>query len=429
MSILSDFKACMRDRRGAVGLFFVLSLPFMLLVGAIAVDIGYLWSIQAQLQGTADAAALAGGSKIEDPGAAKSLATTYAQKNMPSATYGQVVTANTVVIGRWDMESQVFVPNEKPANAIKVTATMSAAGGNPAKLFFAQAVGIKAADVSASSIAYVEAQGGFCTLGLDPGASKTVEFSGNSTVDLKCGVASNSSTSDAVAVIGSATVAAPSVSMVGDINVQGAARLDSDTIIPKSPPVADPYAGLAVPSIYGCDYTNHTAKKVVTLYPGVYCGGLTVNAKANVSFEPGVYIIDNGDLRINGNSELHGSGVTFILTSSNNSAYGTLTLNGGAEIALSAPSEGDLAGVLFFQDRAAPAGGKNKINGGAEIEFKGLLYFPSQALEFTGGAEADNGCTHIIAETVKISGNANLENNCEDTGLKPLGGKAISLVG
>lgn len=418
-----------REDRGAIGVFFVLSFPFILLVGAIAVDIGYLWSIQAQLQGTADAAALAAVTKTEDSGDSRALALEYSAKNMPTAEYGQVVTSGDVVLGHWNKEERTFTAGEAPQNAVKVTAKMTAAGGNAAKLYFAQVVGISEADIQASSIAFAEAAGGFCILGLDPDLAKAVEFRGNADVELKCGVASNSAADDSLAVIGSAAVSTPSASMVGGVNVQGAATLESDIVKPNAAPFADPYAGLQIPSYYGCDYQNHTAKKTVTLYPGVYCGGLTVNSKAKVTFEPGVYIIDDGNLRINGNSELTGDGVAFVLTSSSGYSHGTLTLNGGAEITLTAPTEGDMAGVLFFQDRQAPESGRNKINGGAEIEFKGLLYFPSQELEFTGGAEADNGCTHIIARKVTVSGNADLENECEDSGLKPLGGKKSYLVG
>ena len=429
MSFVRHFRRLRQDERGAIGIFFVMALPFMMLMGAIAVDIGFLWSVQAQLQATADASALAAVTKIENSGDAKALASEYAEKNMPAAKYGQVVSPNSVVIGHWNEDGNVFAPGETPANAVKITAAMKAAGGNPAKLYFAQVVGIKNADVQASSIAFVKAAGGFCILGLDPYVSKAVEFRGNANVDMKCGIASNSSAGDSLAVIGSATVAAPEATMAGGLNVQGAATLDSDTVTENAAPFADPYSGLNVPYVYGCDYNNHTAKKTVTLYPGIYCGGLTVNSKANVTFQPGVYIIDDGDLRINGNSQLYGEGVSFVLTSSSGYNHGTLTLNGGAEIALSAPTTGEMAGVLFYQDRNAPTGGRNKVNGGAEIEFTGLLYFPSQELEFTGGAEADNGCTHIIARKITVSGNADLENNCEDAGLKPLGGKKAFIVG
>ena len=419
----------LKDERGSIGVLFIIALPIMLLVGAIAVDIGYLWSMQAQLQATADASALASASKIDNTGDAAIMATEYAEKNMPSEKYGEVVSADNIVLGKWDIDSGAFQAGETPPNAVKITAEMTDAGGNPVKLFFAQAIGVKDADVTASSIAFVEASGGFCILGLDPTLDKAVEFRGNANVDLKCGIASNSNAGDSVAVIGSATVAAPSVAMVGDINVQGAANMNSDLILPNSAAVADPYADLSLPSVDGCDYNDHTAKNTVTLYPGTYCGGLTVNAQAKVTMASGTYVIDNGNLKINGNAQVIGEGVTIILTSTTGSDYGTLTLNGGADISLSAPTDGDLKGILFFQDRHAPESGSNKINGGSEIEFKGLLYFPSQELQFTGGAEADNGCTHIIARKVTISGNADLENECDDSGLEPLGGKSLSIVG
>ena len=41
-----------------------------------------------------------------------------------------------------------------------------------------------------------------------------------------------------------------------------------------------------------------------------------------------------------------------------------------------------MAGIVFFQDRAAPAGLENRIGSGSDKWFEGTLYFSTQHLQF-----------------------------------------------
>src|SRR4029450_987081 len=136
------------------------------------------------------------------------------------------------------------------------------------------------------------------------------------------------------------------------------------------------YAARSPASYSGCTKNNYTAKNTVTLDPGVYCNGINFNAGAVVTMKPGVYYTDRGDFTVNGGATITGTGVTIVLTSSNNKNYASLTINGGATTGLTAPTTGDMKGIVFFGDRNAPLGTSYKFNGGASQKFGGALYLP-----------------------------------------------------
>jgi hypothetical protein len=89
----------------------------------------------------------------------------------------------------------------------------------------------------------------------------------------------------------------------------------------------------------------------------------------------------------------------------------------GADITLTAMTNGPLANVLFFQDPNAPAStqcakGKtpncSKFAGGVTMNLTGILYFPNQHVEFTGGSTTDEANILLVASTVKFTGNSYL---------------------
>jgi hypothetical protein len=106
----------------------------------------------------------------------------------------------------------------------------------------------------------------------------------------------------------------------------------------------------------------------VTLTPDDYCAGIKINAGADVTFEPGIYVINRGDLTVNGGATIRGDSVTFILTATSTNEVGNITINGGADVELTAPGpdghfpndpghvdHGKYPGLLFIQDPAAPS--------------------------------------------------------------------------
>ena len=192
------------------------------------------------------------------------------------------------------------------------------------------------------------------------------------------------------------------------------------------PPVADPYASDVYPAPPASCQNQSPIHNTQTLSAGFFCG-LTLNASANVTLNPGVYYIGQGGLSVNGNATLTGSNVTLVFTSSGGN-YGTATINGGATVNLTAPTSGSTAGIVIFGDRNMPTDTSFKFNGGASQAIDGALYLAKGAVNFAGGADTSTGCTQLIADTITFVGDSNFAINCSGRGTKPIGSSAVTLV-
>jgi hypothetical protein len=178
--------------------------------------------------------------------------------------------------------------------------------------------------------------------------------------------------------------------------------------VTQAAPLGDPFANLAMPSVpANCAGGNYNSG---ALQPGCY-SGLSVNGA--VTLNPGVYVINGGVLKLNGNADLSGSGVTFFLTGG-----ATVSMNGNAVVNLTAPTSGTYAGMLFIDDPASP-GGSNTFNGAAGSRMTGALYFPKQDVQYAGNFSGVNGCTHIVANTVTWTGHASFSADCSAYGMTP----------
>ncbi len=281
-------------------------------------------------------------------------------------------------------------------------------------------------------------------IGSDPDATY---LTGNTTLNLHCGIAVDSSNLSSFSVGGSATVTATDVYLVGDDqgSPSGHGSLTTsptaNNILKYKPPVIDPYAGRTIPTLYACDHTNYAqtnANTTTTLNPGVYCGGITLGSSGSghnvtINLNPGVYYVVGGSLTINASANVTGTGVTFVLTGNTlgQSSYATLKINGGAEVTLSAPTTGATGGMAFFQDRNAPfssnatcgnGGAQNKINGGSSQLITGAIYFPNQSICFNGNSSTSGAgqCTQIIGRTLDFTGNSDVKLSCAGTGVSAL---------
>lgn len=257
-----------------------------------------------------------------------------------------------------------------------------------------------------------------CVLALSDNASSAIGFSGNSEVVLDgCGVASNSTAGTAVDVndsaltgSGNASLSAEWARAVGRINVGNNAELITDT-----PPQelaasqADPFANLPEPT----RPPNCPAGATASYTPCTFVGGKTFGSGSVTDLQPGIYFVDGGEFQVNGRATLTGEGVTIYLTGGAN-----MRINGGAELEISAPTNGSLAGVAFMQDRN-DGGGTSRFNGGATMDIQGSIYFPNQAIEFSGGSGLSGGCTRVISDTIRFTGNSStyFGNDCAGFGL------------
>ncbi len=406
------------NREGVIGVLIAIAMPVLLGTTALAVEAGLWYAERRSLQTAADAGAM---------GAALELANNRSYNVTSAAT-------DSAARNGWSAASSSIEVNNPPlsgadagdTNAVEVILRQTM------PLLLTQMFLSEPVVIRTRAVARITPGTGFCVLALDPGAGGALTVGGTGDVLLtECGVASNSVASNAMAISGTGKMNTESVHTVGGVSVSGSGTLttaqDPQTYAPAIP---DPYAGLAAPTVGACDETNWKsgAHANVTIYPGVYCGGLDVGQQANVTLAPGTYIIDGGGLNVNGNAALQGSGVTIIMTSSSGSDYGTVDINGGAVVDLSAPSSGTYAGILFFQDRDAPTTGSHSFLGGSTTEFKGALYFPKTKTIFSGGNSSDGGCMQIVARTVEFRGNSDIDADCTGVGVKDMGPPRTALV-
>ncbi len=395
-----------RNERGAVAVLVALLLPVLLGMVGIAVELGYWFSEKRELQTASDAGAVGGAFELlnGNSGAISTSSASEAARNGYEEAKGTISVNTPPTSGAYAGD----------ATAVEVVVTKQV----PLLLstFF---LGSEVT-ISARSVARAQIAGDSCVIALDPTASSAMSISGTAQVSLSgCGVTVNSNSPTAAAISGSGIVSTDFLNVVGGYTVSGSASLTSAaTPTTKAAAVADPYADLTVPALGACTQSGYKSKanQSETLSPGTYCGGFTVSAQSTVNLNPGTYYINGDSFKVNGGGALSGSGVTIVLTGSG-SDYATIDINGGANVSLSAPTTGDYAGVVIMQDRNAPSSGLNKFNGGSTTDYSGALYFPKQAVEFTGGNETGGGCVRIVAIRIDFNGNSYLENQCDGLGI------------
>jgi hypothetical protein len=236
--------------------------------------------------------------------------------------------------------------------------------------------------------------------------------------------------SGALSVSGGATINAKAAYIVGGPSVASNSHLNTTSgVFTGIQPMNDPYANVAIPSYSGCDQNNFklTGNQSQTLAPSganyVFCNGLDLEGTSTLTLGAGTYIIDRGTLKLAGGTTLTATaGVTLVLTSSTGSGYATANIQNNANVSLTAPTTGTLAGLAFFQDRNAPSSGSNSITGGNVQNVTGAIYFPNQSVSFSGGSgTGGSNCTQLIAYTLTFSGSSTINSSCSGTGTQPFG--------
>lgn len=410
------FKRLRKDSRGNVMLIAGMSLPVVFGAAGLAIDTVQWTLAKRQLQRAADSAAIAGAYALSQGRNASDAATNDLGKSTDIAFTSVIASAPT---------SGGYVGNP---DAVQVT-LQSPQTGSFSQIFLAQQP-----TITATATAAKITNGSYCVTALVSNTSTGIMLQGSSTVNLGCGMATNSiSSSGAIIGSGSSTITASPLTAVGYIAPSN--NFGTGTVLNSySAPQQDPFASLPNPVVpNGCNSRFSDSPGSVTNISnlsGVRCFS-DFNVKGTVTLDPGVYIINGGDLNLGSQANMSGSGVTFILTSStaasNPGGIANVSINGSATINISAPTTGTYAGVLIYQDRRAVLGGTNSINGNAYSSFQGAFYFPSQLLQFNGDAGMDTRCVQIAAYQVTFLGNSSISNVCP-AGLGSFQGTVVRLV-
>jgi Flp pilus assembly protein TadG len=405
-----------RPARGQVMVLVCVALIALMGMIAVVADFSFMQHQRNLMQTAADSAAMAGAEELN---------------------YGDQVAAgkaDAASNGYTDGVSSVAVAINNPpstgpntSNTAYVEATIS----KPEPTYFLSVIGISTMTVSVRAVAY-ESSGPNCIYALDPLASGAISANGNVTISSGCGLLVDSSSSSGLTAVGSVTITAPTIGVVGGYSATGGAVL---TPTPKTGVIAasDPLAYVQAPTVGSCAQTNFkltgtsgSVSSPYQLYAGTYCGGISVNGNAWLNFNAGTYVLAGGGMSISSNTVMAGKGVTFYNTTGSG-GYGAITLDGGATVNLSAPTSGPLVGILFFQDRSIPSSGAGStITGNSSSTFDGALYFPTTSVSFGGNSSA-NGYSFVVADQLTVSGNSSIGSNYSSlTGGSPIKGTILA---
>lgn len=410
-TIIRKCRQFYQDQSGVIIMITALSLPVILGFVALGVETAVWYSQRNSLQSAADAAAIAGAHELRrgnDTAAIVLSALEEAQRNGYSLSPDSNTVSSPPTSGAYTNDNAVEVKLHEDINLLFST-------------YFIEGIG----SIEVRAVARVAEGGEACVLALDPTASGAMSFSGNASVSMTdCQISSNSTAEDSITVAGSGEVSTECVASAGGVEAtDGLTLTDCPAAVENSLPTDDPYAGLEVPTEpAACTQTNYSIggspTNTYAVSPGRYCGGM--NLRSGIfTLAPGNYIIDGGDFEIRAGAEVSGDGVTIILVNSETGTDPTITLNGGAAIDLIAPTDGDLSGILFFQDPASD-GGNNIFNGNSATNLTGVIYIPSGPISFSGNNEVGGGCTYLVAQSISFTGTATLGNVCDNAGTVPI---------
>ena len=428
-------------RQDGQAVILVVVAMSILLIGALglAIDGGQMYAHRQMAQAAADAAAQAGIMSIFDgtnatsahpfgtgtPPIASSTCTTadgrtpcvYARNNGFGGTAADTVTLSFPATVSGVTLSSASVP------AFAVTVQRTLRTGLIRFIGAASTVTITAK----ATAGLVSAVSPSCIYALDPSAQNAFKATNGATVALNgCGIAVDSSNSDALTVSGNSTVTASAISVAGGVSISGGG---STTPAPTTgaASVPDPFASLPSPVVGACDHTNYSPGfGTWALTPGTYCGGINISNGATATFAAGTYIIKGGTLSLIGGTTDTGSGVMFYLTGTN-ASYGSVNISNGAIVTFSGPASGPYMGVVFYQDRTITSAVGATFSGGVSMKLTGTLYFPTTSVTFSNGSSVSNVYTAIVAKQVAFTGGTSLQYDA--TGLKTgLFSQAVALV-
>jgi hypothetical protein len=277
---------------------------------------------------------------------------------------------------------------------------------------FAAFLGTAGGQIEASASARYFGAANICVLGLSPSTISGVRLWNDARLTaMNCSVFSNTMASDALAVMDAASLMAKHICVTGGYDTASAKAVTPQPIT-DCPPLADPLAARPPPSFGDCDFHSlKVTSGTKTLLPGVYCGGLSVSGDASVTLDPGIYVIKDGPLMVTKTAKLHGVGTGFYFTG----AFSTLWFDFGTTIDLEAPTEGALAGLLFFEDRAAKGIRIHRIASNNARNLLGTIYLPVSILNIDSSAPvADQSAyTAIVTKSLQLQSGPDLVLNTD----------------
>lgn len=436
--MFSFLKKLWRDRRGNALIIAGAALPLIVGSAGLASDT-IQWALwKRQLQRVADSAAEAGayakvgGSTLDNC------------SNVATATYASPIGYDVKNNNHLPQTPVCSATNPPSAggytadnNAVRVTVSMQR------PLSFSGMFMSAAPNITASATATIVPAGKYCVVSLENANVTGIDATGSTSVNLGCGMITDSTSMSAAVATGASSVTASPIAAVGGI--PSSTHWGSGTVLqPFTIAQADPFANVQPPTPSGCtSFPNNSPNNTynssntpgLVISGGVKCFSGDMNIKGNVTLDSGTYILDGGSMSMtNSNASLTCLHCTFILMNSSGGSVGTVDLEGGT-MNITAPSTGCTVGasgcydgLLFYQSRSATQDNSVKINGNSGSTISGALYFPKADLTFNGDSGMHANCMQVVAKDVQFTGNSSVSNTCTGVDYGAFTGKKVRLV-
>jgi hypothetical protein len=294
------------EERGSVAITVVLTMTVLLGFAALVVDIGLNWAARTSAQTAADAAALAGVSRLLDDGPAGALlgVESFLDANVDGLVPGAAGWATDGSEANGEVVCWVL-PAGPPgpgagcpdgSNALQVTTPPI-----QVQYAFAPVLGQSSNSIRARAAAAAgPAAPNNCVLCLlDPAAPAALESLGFGDVTVNGGgIAVNSSNVLALVAAGAGDISATQIRVIGGFSDPGMGNLFPPAEL-GGPPVPDPLADLLTPDLLGSPPIPRDPNPIVvdadrTLPPGIY-NTVRVEGTATLTLQTGVFVFTGLD--------------------------------------------------------------------------------------------------------------------------------------
>jgi hypothetical protein len=396
------------DDQGQAAMVIAIFLGIFLLgFVALGLDVGYLFHEKRMAQAAADAAAVAAAeeSSSGNTGNEQTVANAMARMNGfdPSAPVNPAtVTLKTPTAGNYSGGSSYT----------------EADVSKPVSTFFISVFEHNSTNMTISARAV--AGGGMSSptcICLEAPTGQGLGMSNNAGINAsQCGVTVDSSGSNAVGVVGSATLNALSLGTVSNTwdnnsNINNNGLITSSTKVVQGittqckPVITAP----TLPNGLPC-YSNPIQGWIAPTYSGVYTlplagettmsntvcyTSLNTSNAASVTLSPGYTYYIQGDFTTGGGAPVTARGVVLYVG-------GNVNIANGVTASLSAPTVNGVPQTLFYA-----MGNTVTIQGGSSSTFSGLVYAPNAAVTLNNGTGTTLNMD-FVSQTLTMAGGATL---------------------
>ena len=333
-SLITRGRALLRrlagDRAGNTAVTFAITAPVIFGAVGIGIDLASAVNARSQMQAVADSAAVFAAREFQ-----------MAQSNVQKISELARNYALSQIQG-------VTVTTSVDAAALKVQVRLE----KDIELTLARAVLNSNMHVSVSATAKMSDGLPLCLLALEPKNKAAIKLRTDARLTAPaCIVNSNSTNPEGMISLDNAVMQAGFICTAGGKIKTKNTNYTPDPVT-DCPVMADPLAQRQLSTDSVC---NHLLKRidgtVTTINPGVYCGGLWITDGAQVTMNPGTYVIKDGPFVVNGGASLTGNGVSIVMKG----FAANLTFHYNSTISLKAPTSGNFAGILIYDDPAGIA--------------------------------------------------------------------------